>query len=317
MLLNRGVVGAVALAATVLVTAGCRDSAPKAQSLRPTVIASIYPLYDFARQVAGDRAEVISLVPAGVEPHDWEPSPRDAARIEKAAMFVYNGAGFDPGAERLAKSANAGRTVIIEATAGLPLLHIEVPAHEREHTHAKAQPMAAHDPHVWLDPNLARAQVEAIRAGFVKVDPGNGEHYAKRATDYTARLRTLHDAFESGLARCRRRHFVVSHAAFTYLAHRYSLLQVPLMGMSPEAEPSPASLATAVRVVRRLGAKVIFFETLVTGRLAETLAAEVGATTMVLNPVEGLTPDEEKAGKDYVALMEANLANLRTALECQ
>ena len=304
---------ALALAAATLVVAGCQDS-PKAESARPVVVASVYPLFDFARQVAGDRADVVSLVPSGVEPHDWEPSPRDVARIEKAAVFVYNGAGFDPGAERLVRQAGAGRLVVVEATRGIPLLAVDVPVHEKEKGHAMT---AGRDPHVWLDPTLARMQVEAIRTGLAKADPANADHYARRASSYAARLTTLHAAFEAGLAECRRREIVVSHAAFTYLAHRYKLLQVPVMGMSPEAEPSPADLARAVRVVRRLGTTVIFFETLVSPRLAQTLAAEVGARTLVLDPVEGVTVDNEKAGKDYIGLMENNLRNLRVALECR
>lgn len=320
----------VAAVAAALALGGCQDApkeAPKAAAPpRPLVVASFYPLYDFARQIGGDRAEVISLVPTGVEPHDWEPSPRDVARVEKAKLFIYNGAGFDPGVERLAKNADAARTVVVEATAGLPLLAVDLPGHEkdhggkghtREHEKSQAKPEAERDPHVWLNPPLARLQVEAIRAGLAKADPANTEHYASRAAAYATRLTKLHEAIATGLGECRRREIVVSHAAFTYLAHRYKLLQVPVMGLAPEAEPSPAELARVVRQVRRLKAKVIFFETLVSPKLAETLAAEVGAKTLVLNPLEGLTADEEKAGKDYVGVMEENLRNLRVALECQ
>lgn len=301
------VVGVIALA-----LGGCQDApkeAPKAGAPpRPLVVASFYPLYDFARQIAGDRAEVVSLVPTGVEPHDWEPSPRDVARVEQAAVFIYNGAGFDAGAERLAKNVSATKTVVVEATAGVPLLPAKAakPAKEPEH-----------DPHVWLDPTLVRLQVDAIRGGLAKADPANAEHYATRAGAYATRLTTLHEALAKGLESCQRREIVVSHAAFTYLAHRYKLNQVPVMGLSPEAEPSPAELARVVRQVRRVKAKVIFFETLVSPKLAETLAAEVGAKTLVLNPLEGLTSDEEKAGKDYIGVMEENLKNLRVALECR
>jgi zinc transport system substrate-binding protein len=323
-------VTAAALAAALLAAAGC-EQAPAPAATRPLVVTSFYPLYDFARQVAGDRAEVVSLVPAGAEPHDWEPSPRDAARLERAAVLVYNGAGFDPGVARLARRAGGRGMVVVEATAGLPLLPMDRPAHESDHRHAeeatRGRAKVAHtdaeetgaprDPHVWLDPTLARLQVEAIRVALARADAPNADHYASRAARYAARLTALHEAFTAGLAECRRREIVVSHAAFTYLAHRYRLQQVPVMAMSPEAEPSPADLARAVRVVRRLGARVIFFETLVSGKLAETLAAEVGATTLVLNPVEGLTAEEERQGKDYVALMDANLRNLRTALECR
>jgi zinc transport system substrate-binding protein len=313
--------GASVLAAFVL--GGCQEAAkPVAPaSARPLVIASFFTLADFARQVAGDRVEVVSLVPAGVESHDWEPSPRDVTRVEKATVFIYNGSGFDPGAERLAKTSVPASTIVVEATAGLPLVRADLPGHDKAHGRDGHGHDKKHDdeqdPHVWLDPTLAVAQVEAIRAGLAKANPANAERYASNAKSYAARLTALHEAFTTGLAQCKRREIVVSHAAFTYLADRYKLLQIPVMGLAPQAEPSPAELARVVRLVRRLKANVIFFETLVSPRLAETLAAEVGAKTLVLNPVEGLTAEEEKAGKDYVALMQDNLANLRTALDCR
>ncbi|MBM4442550.1 MAG: zinc ABC transporter substrate-binding protein [Candidatus Rokubacteria bacterium] len=311
---------------------GCQEAAPKVEAPKPVVVASFYPLYEFARQVAGDRAEVVSLVPPGVEPHDWEPAPADVARVEKAAVFIYNGAGFDPGAERLAKNLAAAGKPVVDATAGLPLRMVDVRdhghhahGHGHKHDHGKAKAAAPEgsakaeeqDPHVWVDPILAKAQVELIRSALAKADPPNAAGYAERAAGFAARLDALHQSYERGLADCARREIVVSHAAFTYLAHRYKLSQVAVMGLSPEAEPSPAELARVVRTVRKLKAKTIFFETLVSKRVAETIAAEVGATTMVLNPIEGLTPDEAKAGKDYLSLMADNLTNLRAALDCK
>ena len=301
-----GVATALALVATIL-TAGCqRAPAPGADPARRQVVTSFFPLHDFARQVAGDRAEVTSLVPPGVEPHDWEPSPADVARLQAAAVFVYNGAGFEQSADRLLRELAGRRTVVVDATAGVPLM-------------ARAAPGAAapKDPHVWLDPVLAQAQVEAIRAGLARADPDGGAGYAERAGRLAARLQALHTAFEAGLRDCERRTIVVSHGAFGYLARRYGLVQVAAMPTAPDAEPSPAELAAVVRVARREKVTHVFFETLASPRLAATLAAEVGAKTLVLNPVEGLTREEAAAGKDYVALMQDNLANLRTALNCR
>jgi zinc transport system substrate-binding protein len=164
---------------------------------------------------------------------------------------------------------------------------------------------------------LAQAQVEALRGALARTDPDGAAAYADNARRFTERLAALHQSFEQGLAQCERRDVVVSHAAFGYLTRRYRLSQVPVMGLSPEAEPSPAELAAIVRFVRRHKVRTIFFETLVSSRLAETLAREVGAQSRVLNPVEGLTREEAAAGKDYVRLMEDNLANLRTALGCR
>jgi zinc transport system substrate-binding protein len=306
------------LVVLILVGVGCeRAPAPRT---KPLVVASFYPLYEFARQVAGDRAEVVSLVPAGVEPHDWEPTPQDVARARQASLFVYNGADLEPWAATLVKNVGGAGLVVVNATAGLALLPAEGPGHEDDHGKGEEEPAEsaeAQDPHVWLDPVLAQAQVEAIRAGLVKADPNYAEQYAGNARAYQERLAALHAAFEAGLRRCARREIVVSHAAFAYLAKRYRLTMVPVAGLAPEAEPSPAHLASLVRFARRHKVEYIFFETLVSPKLAETLAREVGARTLVLNPIEGLTPEEAAAGKDYVALMEQNLQNLRTALACR
>jgi zinc transport system substrate-binding protein len=173
------------------------------------------------------------------------------------------------------------------------------------------------NPHVWLDPVRAQAQVEAIRAGFARIDPANAAAYAANAQAYRARLAALDAAFASGLKQCARRDIVTTHAAFSYVARRYGLTQIPISGLEPESEPSPADLAALVKQVKERKVQYVFFETLVSPKLAETLAREVGAKTLVLNPIEGLTKEEQAAGKNYVSLMEENLRSLRTALECK
>jgi zinc transport system substrate-binding protein len=170
---------------------------------------------------------------------------------------------------------------------------------------------------VWLDPELAQRQVDAIRAGLERADPAGADVYRRNAADYKAQLAELHAAFTAGLAECARREVMTSHAAFAYLTARYGLVQVPVMGVAPESEPSPADLARLVRFARQSGVTHVFTESLVSPRVAETLARELGVKTLVLNPVEGLTREEAAAGADYLALMRANLANLRTALGCR
>jgi zinc transport system substrate-binding protein len=275
------------------------------------VVASLYPLADFTRHVAGDRAVVISLVPPGVEPHDWEPSPRDVADARKASVFVYSGAGFEQAADRILKELAGGAgPVPVDASTGIPLL--EAPGEG-----GRARAPRAKDPHVWLDPLLAQRQVSAIAEGLARVDPAGARAYVDNAAAYRARLGELHDAFTAGLARCARREVVTSHAAFGYLTTRYGLIQVPVMGIAPESEPSPADLARLVRFARQRGVTHIFFESLVSPRIADTLARELGAQTLVLNPVEGLTREEAAAGKDYLALMRTNLEHLRAGLGCR
>lgn len=289
------------LLAAALLLAACDQSSPPRG--RFIAVASFYPLYEFTRQVADAHAEVASFIPPGVEPHDWEPSPQDRKRLRRARLFVYNGAGLEPWVGKLLRDGALEGAVVVQASAGLPLI---VPAGS-----------PAPDPHVWLDPVYAQSMVRTIRDGLAKADPPRAAAYTEQAKALLQRLQRLDDAFAGGLKDCPRREIVVSHSAFAYLGQRYGLTIVPVMGLAPESEPSPAQLAAIVKFAREKKVKYIFLEPLVSPKLAETLAREVGARTLVFNPIEGLTPEEQAAGKGYVALMEDNLKNLRTALECR
>ena len=207
------------------------------------MVASFFTLWDFTRQVGGDRAEVVSLVPPGVEPHDWEPTPQDVIQARKARLFVYNGAGLEQAADRLLKEIAGTGPLPVNTTAGIALLGAGR-ARRPDKDHAR-------DPHVWLDPMLAQTQVDAITAGLVQADPEGRAGYAERAAAYKAKLGALHADFEAGLRECARRDVVTSHAAFAYLTRRYRLNQVPVLGIAPESEPSPADLARLVRFARR------------------------------------------------------------------
>jgi zinc transport system substrate-binding protein len=284
-----------------LVAAGCQQASPPEG--KPLVVASFYPMYEFARQVAGERAQVLSLVPPGVHGHDWEPSPQDIVQVRRARAFVYNGAGFEPWAEKLIKEAAGPATVVVAASAGL--------------TVARAGTNGDTDPHVWLDPVLARSEVEAIRAALERSDPTGKAAYADNARAFSARLDALNLSFEAGLRDCSRREVVVSHAAFGYLTRRYRLEQISVMGLIPEAEPSPAALAGIVRQARQRKVAAIFLEPMVSPRLAETLAREIGVRILPLNPVEGVTTEEAKEGTTYVDLMARNLESLRAGLGCR
>jgi len=280
---------------------GCRES--PAPDGKPLVVASFFPMYDFARQVAADRAQVISLVPPGVEGHDWEPSPQDVAQVRRARVFVYNGAGFESWADKLIKEAAGPSTVVVAASAGL--------------TVARAGGDGGMDPHVWLDPMLAKGEVDAIRAALERADPGGKAAYAANAEAYGLKLAALDTRFDTGLRDCARRDVVVSHAAFGYLARRYQLEQIAVMGLAPQAEPSPAALAGIVRTARARKVTTIFLEPLVSPRLAETLAREVGVRLLTLNPIEGATRQEATEGTGYLELMARNLESLREGLGCK
>ncbi|MCG0239150.1 MAG: metal ABC transporter substrate-binding protein [Firmicutes bacterium] len=274
---------------------------------RLKVVTSVYPLYFFTRTVGGDRVEVVSLVPPGAEPHGWEPRASDLKILNSARVFVYNGAGLEPWVDRVLKSLDNKELITVDTSAGLPLL-----TGSGEDGHESGD----YDPHIWLDPVLAQEQVKRIAAALAQADPAGKDTYEANAQALIAELAALDREYQA-LSACPRREIVVTHAFFGYPARRYGLVQVPIVAsLSPEAEPTPKQMAELVRLVRERNVRSIFVETLVSDRVGRVLAQETGAQVLVLNPIEGLTPEEEAQGKDYLALMRENLANLRKALEC-
>jgi zinc transport system substrate-binding protein len=268
------------------------------------VAASFYPLWYFATEIGGPNANVYDVTPAGAEPHDYEPTADAMARIESSRLLIVNGS-LEAWADRARVTLDPSRTQIVVAGGGLTTNHIVENGAERV------------DPHVWLAPPLAKKMVAKIKAGFVSVDPAHAAEYAANAANLDARLDALDTLYRTTLAHCDSTDIVTSHAAFGYLAAAYGLTQVPIAGLSPDAEPSPAQLASIVTFARDHHVSVIFFESLASPKLADTIANEVGARTMVLDPLEGLTAAEISAGKDYFTVMQQNLANLSAALICK
>ena len=270
------------------VLAGCGSSG--SASGRKTVVAAFYPVAYAAEQIGGPGYDVVNLTPPGAEPHDLELTPRAVGRIENADVVLYLSHGFQPA---VSKAVGQAHGTTVDVLADLPL-----------HSATGQEAGLTADPHVWLDPVLFEQVATHI---------GSALHHPVGAFD--ARLRRLDAEYRRGLQHCTRKEIVTSHAAFGYLAQRYGLKQVPITGLTPDSEPSPKQLAAVVRLVRRTHATTVFFETLVSPRLADTVAREVGAHTAVLDPIEGLTPSEQKNGDDYFTLMRKNLANL--ALACR
>jgi zinc transport system substrate-binding protein len=265
--------------------AGCGES--ESSKGREKVVASFYPLAFAAEEIGESKVDVANLTPAGTEPHDLEVTPADVKEIRTADLVLLLGHDFQP---QLEEAAGGGDNV---------LRLLDTPGLKR---------FSNDDPHVWLDP---------LRFALLAERIGSALHAPRPAEGFATRLRALDDEYRRGLAHCRRREIVTSHEAFAYLSERYGLRQIAITGLSPEAEPSPKSLGNIVDQVRKTGATTVFFETLVSPRIAETVARETGAAAAVLNPIEGLTPDESKQGENYFSVMRSNLASLRSALGCR
>jgi zinc transport system substrate-binding protein len=279
------------------------------------VVAAFYPLQFVAEQVGGDAVTVTNLVKPGAEPHDLELNPRQVAQVADARLVVYL-KGFQPDLDAAVEQEAADRA--FDVTTISPLLDERSGAnHEGTHEEPEAGeshgPEESRDPHIWLDPARLATVADRLADRLAEVDPARATYFRDRAAGLRQPLGQLDAEYADGLATCQRREIVTSHAAFGYLADRYRLRQVAITGLSPEEEPSPGRLAEVAEQARQLKTTTIFFETLVSPEVSETLAKEVGARTAVLDPIEGLQPG---SGGDYLSVMRANLATLRTALGC-
>lgn len=301
-----------ALALVLMAVTGCAGagggqggSSAFAADGKLRVVTSIYPVYEFTRAVGGDAIDLVNLVPPGTEPHDWEPSVGDIRTLNAARVFLYAGGGFEHWIDKVLASLNNRDLTVVETSAGFTWTDAAEPGGD------------GLDPHIWLDPAGAAHMVERIRDALAAADPARAEAYRRNAEAYLQQLGALDREFASGLARCERRTFFTTHAAFGHLARRYGLEQRAIMGLSPDAEPTPRALQAVVEAAREQGVRYIFFETLVSDRVARVVADEIGAETLVLNPFEGLTSEQIAAGEDYLSVMRQNLANLRLALGCR
>lgn len=302
----------VILSTLVLTGCGATNSSVSSQGsgtqsskdTKLTVYTSVYPMYDFTRKIGGDKIELKNLVPPGTEPHDWEPKPSELAQLEKADVLIYNGAGMEPWLDKVLQSINTEKILRVEATKDLNLLTSANEAHNIET-----------DPHVWLDPMLAKQEVGTIKNSLVSADPANKAYYEKNYTDLIAQFDQLDQEYKAAVAEFSKKDIVVAHQAFSYLSNAYGLNQVAIEGLSADSEPLPARMVEIVEFVKDKQLKYIFFEELVSPKVAQTIAQETGASTAVLNPFEGLSESDQQAGKDYFSVMRDNLEVLKKALQ--
>ncbi|MEU4564857.1 metal ABC transporter substrate-binding protein [Actinoplanes sp. NPDC023936] len=292
------------------VLSGCGAQAEDDGKL--SVVTAFYPLQFISERVGGDVVDVSNLTKPGAEPHDVELNAGQVGQITDANLVVYL-SGFQPAVDDAVKQNGSDHA--FDAGTAVQLLSAESAdghSHEGEEEHAE-ESTSSTDPHFWLDPTRLATVAEKVAAELGKADPEHAADFTARAAALGTELKTLDGEFTTGLKTCERRELVTSHTAFHYLADRYGLEQIGITGIDPEAEPSPQRLAAVAEEAKEHGTTTIFFETLVSPKVAETLAREVGAETAVLDPLEGLT--DENA--DYFSVMRANLAALTKALGCE
>jgi zinc transport system substrate-binding protein len=312
----------VSLAACFAVCQACSrppDKPVAEQKLK--VITTLFPLYDFARAVGGERADVTLLLPPGVEPHSFEPKPGDVMKIEAADLFIYTGEYMEPWAATILKGFKGGKLVAVETGAaisqgkeggqGTSASGSEKKKGDRRHRHDV-------DPHIWLDLDYAQKMVDSILNGYAKKDPTHRDFYAGNAERYKARLAELDDRFRRELSTCKKRVIIHGgHFAFNYLAKRYGLAYVSAYGASPDSEPTARALIELEKQLKKYNVRYVYFEELITPRVAEIIAKETGASLLPLHGAHNVSKDELAQGVTFISIMEQNLKNLKVGMECQ
>jgi zinc transport system substrate-binding protein len=264
------------------------------------IVASFYPMLEFVKRVGGERVEVSSLIPVGIEPHDYEPTIQQVQDAQTADMLVINGVGFE---EKWIKNIKARS--VLDTSVGLNL------------TGSAQGSDQSVDPHIWLDPILAKKQVENIRDGLIKVDPANSAYYKENANRFISDLDNLDKTIRSELSSCEKKDYIAFHNAFSYFSERYGLTQHSIQGVSPEADVLPQRLQQIVSLARDLGLDTIYTEELADPRFASVIAQEIpNGKVLVLSPLEGIDKAEQNARVDYLDKMKENIESFKVGLKC-
>ncbi|HVF20240.1 MAG TPA: metal ABC transporter substrate-binding protein [Mycobacteriales bacterium] len=290
--------------AAVAALVGCGGSSEPTEHGQVEVVAAFYPLEYVAGRIGGDDVHVSGLTKPGSEPHDLELTPQQVATLGEADLVLVLG-GFQPAVDEAAGQQAEAATLDV---AGVDELEPGFTPIEDGELHEDERGV---DPHVWLDPARLSRIARSVEDRLAEIDRANASAYRERGVVLRADLDALDKDFRSGLARCERKEIVTSHNSFGYLARAYGLEQIGITGLTPEEEPAPRRLAEVTDLARKRRVTTIFFEDLVSPKVAESLAREVGAVAKVLSPLE--SPPESG---DYLTAMRANLTALRAALGC-
>jgi zinc transport system substrate-binding protein len=324
MFIKKSTGAVAAFASLTLVLSACSSATEEAspsQSASATgttgevviVHAAFYPLEFLAKTIGGDQIQVVSLTVPGAEPHDMELTPVQVAELEKTSLALFID-GFMPAVDEAIEASVPDRALDLGTTVTL----LEGGAHSEEEGHSDEEAAAeddhgAYDPHIWLDPANMVLMANAVSDRLIAIDPARTDFYTANTAALVAELEALDQEFTTGLANCEQKEIVTSHESFGYLANAYGFEQHGIAGLSPDTEPSPARLAEISEMVIAEGITTIYYETLVSPAIAETVANETGATTAVLDPIEGLV---EGSTDTFITVMQANLQALIKGQTC-
>lgn len=316
------------IAGSLLVTLiGCNSNSAKttselAETKSIKVVTTLFPQYDFVREIAKDKVAVSLLLPPGVESHSFEPTPKDIADIGKADMFIYTGKYMEPWADRIIENVN-GKILVVDTSIGTDLIdedtHKDEDAHQHKHEHEDKHEHEHHggkDPHIWTDPIIAQKMVDNIVAGFIAIDAENESFYKENGEAYKKKLQQLHEKFVETFTRTKYNKIMYGgHFAFGYFAKRYGLEHIsPYSGFAPNAEPTPQRIVELIKNIEKSGINTIYYEELVDPKVARVIADQTGAQMLLLHGAHNVSKDELASGISYLEIMEGNLKRLKIGL---
>jgi zinc transport system substrate-binding protein len=278
---------------------------PKPSASSPLkVLATFYPIYDFVNNVGGDKISLSLLVPENVDVHDFEPTPSEVQQVATADVLIYSGAGLEPWVPQVVSSADNPKLVTVDSSEGMTLLPVSPEFQKGNRTV---------DPHIWLDPVLAKQQVNNILQGLIKADPTDQQYFSANAQAYEAKLDSLNSQIINATTNVKTKYFVTFHEAFAYFANQYNLTQIPILGPFEE-EPTPGDIQNVISVINQYHLRYVGYESLENPAISQSIASETNATLIRMNPIEGLSADDKASGKDYLILMQEDLSNIELAL---
>jgi zinc transport system substrate-binding protein len=281
------------------------------QNNKLQVVATIFPLYDFARNIGSDKVQVSLLLPPATDAHNMELKPNDIIKISKADLFLYVNMEMEHWAYKIIKATSSNTNMLpVETGNGITMLLLSG-------TDEADQRSSKFDPHIWLDFDNAQKMVDNIAAAFIKKDARNGDFYRKNALEYKLRLAALDKKYREGLIGCRTRLILhAGHWAFAYLANKYNFQYIAASTVSADSEPSPQKILNLIDEVKKQHIPYVYYEDIIAPRLAQTISAETGAGLLKLYNGHGISKEDLKEGTTFLMMMEKNLTNLKLGMQC-
>lgn len=292
------------------------ENSSRQDSEKIKVVASFYPFYEIAQKIGGNNTIITSVIPMGVEPHDWELTPQQIPGIIEADMIIYNGIGFD---SWLGKKEQFRNSFLVDISKDLQLIKLGQQGSENlGPIDQLSDPTYVYDSHIWLDPILVKNISKTISYALIKLDPDNIDSYLQNTKNFNRQLDTLDSLIKKSLANCELKDFITFHESFHYFANRYGLTQHAVHGSSPEGEILPQQIIKIISLAKDLGIDTIYSEELKDPRLSQTLASEIpNGKVLLLSPIEGIEPHEQNKDINFIDKMKMNLENLKQGLKCK